>query len=158
MLTRPKSQRVKIRWLDDDKPTDPEPVHVSAISQRCLGLEGLSPKFVRQFADSTDHIPKVILCGDKVVGYIFYVLYRHVIIVESFAIDPDHQRQGYGKRLLRHLIQALPGLRRRIIAIEIPERALAAQLCLKSVGFRWDRTLKRGGREVYVMKYTRRPG
>lgn len=152
MFVRPKTTE-KIRWIDDAG-KNPEPVQVASISQKCFGAGGWTAKEVRQFMNRTDHIPKVILRNNKVVGYVFYVLHQRVVEIRQLAVDPEYRRQGLGKQLVQHLLQALPSLRRRVVAIEVPEHHLEAQVFLRDLGFRWFRTLRKGTTtEAYLMKF-----
>ncbi len=150
------SKALKIRWIEDVEDDHPEATQVAKISQACFGTHGFRVPEVLRFMDTTDCIPKVAIHRGGVVGYMFYVLHRHVVEVPEIAVRHDMRRQGIGSKLVVHLIEALPSLRRLIIGVAVPENCLPGQLFLREHGFRAVRTLYRGtSKERYLMTFTR---
>lgn len=153
-MTRTPHPQPQLQWIDDD-----HPLEVQTLSRRAFGLdEAMSEKFVEDFMDQTDHIPKVLLLGRKVVGYNFYVLHKKVVTIHQLAVDSEFRRRGYATRMINDLKSSLPGLRRRIIAAEVREDNLEAQLFLKANHFEWFKTLKGEGDrpDRYAFKYVAR--
>ena len=134
-----------IRWINDEPTATDEVQQVVDISRRCFGPSvGLTADTVRQYMDTTLYIPKVITDGEKVVGYLFYKLHKHLVSIEHMAVDPDHCRQGYGKRLVAHMKHVLNQIRRPLISVLVPEHAVAAQLFFKSQKFEYKETVGKG--------------
>jgi ribosomal protein S18 acetylase RimI-like enzyme len=152
--TRTPTPTPQLQWIDDHHPQE-----VQALSRRCFGIdEAMSEKFVMDFMDLVDHVPKVLVLGKKVVGYNFYVLHRKVVTIQQLAVGSEYRRRGYATRMLNDLKESLPGLRRRIIAVEVCETNLDAQLLLRENKFDWFKTLSGEGErpDRYAFKYTAR--
>lgn len=147
-----KPPKIEVRWIDDD-----DPQAICAIARERLGRLGETWEetlaSVYRYMDRTDHVPKVLRVDGKVEGYIFYRLERGLVFIDEIAVRTS--RQGYGRRLVRHLLGSLGRLRRKLVAVQVPETNLPAQLFFRSMGFKWFRTVKRKrDREpVYAMKY-----
>ena len=143
---------VSIHWIDDD-----EPRLVAAISQSCFGPDAWSEDKVCAFMERSDHIPKVLTVGSKAAGFNFYVLHDKVVFIRHFGVTPEFRRQGFGTQMVEALKINLKQLRRRIIAVEVPEDSLAGQVMFRECGFKWFRTTPSGYAMRYVAPRRRRP-
>lgn len=84
---------------------------------------------------------KVGEINEQVVGFIVYELHKKKFHVASFAVAPDHRKQGVGRQLMQHLISMLNEERTRI-TMEVREKNLAAQKFCKAIGFKALRVLR----------------
>ena len=94
--------------------------------------------------------------GEIVVGYVVYRLHRARIEVVNLAVDPRERRRGVGTRLVGGLVQKLSAGRRRSITAKVRERNVAAQLFLRSCGFRAVCVLHGAydaGEDGYLMRF-----
>ncbi len=145
-----------LRWINNE---NNEPSLVSSLSRRCFTAEeSLSEQAVLDFMGSSDHIPKVLVLGREIVGYNFYVLHKKIVMIQQFGVSAAYRKQGFATKMMRELQMNLPGLRRRIIAVEVCENNVEAQLFLRQLGFTWFKTLKGDNHnpDCYAFKYVSR--
>ena len=86
---------------------------------------------------------------EELVAYIRLVGDGHsVIFVQDLLVQPDHQRQGIGKKLLEEALATFPNVYQRLLATERSEKNLAfyqerkyikALACLAGRKREWDR-------------------
>lgn len=70
---------------------------------------------------------------EELVAYIRLVGDGHsVIFVQDLLVQPDHQRQGIGKKLLEEALATFPNVYQRLLATERSEKNLAFY---QSLGF-----------------------
>ena len=81
--------------------------------------------------------------SDLVVGYMIYLLETKRLNLVNIAIHPEYQRQGFGKALIKKLINKMEQSRRNAIRTMTHECNLGAQLFLKKMGFKAN-FIKRG--------------
>lgn len=101
----------------------------------------------------------VLVVDDLVVGYCFGQLVAGEGTLLNIAIDPIHQRKGYGKLLLNGFIDALDAKQAEEIWLEVRESNLGAYKLYEATGF--NETNRRvgyypavGGREdALIMAY-----
>lgn len=99
---------------------------------------------------------KVIEHNGRIVGYVVYDLRKRSIDIINFAIDPAHQRHGFGAKLLGCLTSKLDD-EIRSIRCHIWERNLKGQLFMRAMGFRCA-AIKRDffeGDSAYVFTFRR---
>jgi [ribosomal protein S18]-alanine N-acetyltransferase len=112
--------------------------------------------FLREFR-KPNCIPMVSERGEDVVGFMAFFLERTVVRVAKFAVHPDFVRQGIGTRMIQKLKGKLSSERRNRIKFQVRETNLAAQLFLKSQGFRATSVsrgyFKDSGETSYLMQY-----
>ncbi len=120
-----------------------------------MGLPLWDQAVLADFLTTKDRIPKVMVVGQSVVGYLFYTLKPKAIVIDQIAVDPDCWRKGYATRMLTRLKRSMPGLRRNIIGLNVAEENLAAQLMLRKNDFHWFRTTTDmlTGRDQYLMRW-----
>lgn len=73
---------------------------------------------------------------EKIVGFMIYSLHKHKLHILNFAVDPDHLREDIGTTMFKKLESKLSVNRRTMIALEVRETNLAAQLFFREMGFR----------------------
>ena len=145
-----------IEWIGDN---DLE--QISEISKEFFGSKSLHKHFIQHFMLMPDHIPMVMKYSnppgiqDEVLGYVFYVLHEKFVLIAQLAIAKKHQRKGLGKQLLDHAKCLTKKYRRRLLAINVIEDNLPAQLFLKDSGFVYHRTVQHPDeeRQSYTLKY-----
>lgn len=96
--------------------------------------------------------------GEIVVGYVVYRLHRARIEILNLAVDPRERRRGVGTQLVGRLVQKLSTGRRRSLTAKVRERNVAAQLFLRSRGFRAVCVLHGAydaGEDGYLMRFER---
>lgn len=75
-------------------------------------------------------------------GYIvFYVKPRTRLEIVRFAVQPSVRRRGIGDSLIRYAVKTAVETDCDKIVCDLPEDLMPAQLLLKSLGFRYERTL-----------------
>jgi len=124
--------KVEIRWL------------IRRDLWRAIQIDGLmnSPawgeeeflKFLRQRNCIGMVAERRTLAGDTMVGFMIYELLKDKLVILRLAVDPQHQRTGVGRTMLRRLQSKLAQQCRHEIWIDIPEENLGAQLWLRACG------------------------
>ena len=77
----------------------------------------------------------VLIVDDQVVGYCFGQLVAGEGTLLNIAIDPAHQRKGYGKVLLNGFIDALEAKQAEEIWLEVRESNTGAYKLYEATGF-----------------------
>jgi ribosomal-protein-alanine N-acetyltransferase len=95
---------------------------------------------------------------EKVVGYMIYELHSGYMYLERAAVNSSVYRQYVGTRMMKKLISKLSSHRRTMIEATVRETNLAAQLFLKSCGFKAEsveRAWFKGDtmEDAYIMRY-----
>lgn len=91
-------------------------------------------KFVH-YLRQRDCVVVVAEVGDAVVGFLAYRLCKKHLEFLRFAVHPDYCRRGVGSQMVGKLKKKLSSHRRRWIAVDLHEEALAFQLFFKAQGF-----------------------
>lgn len=110
-------------------------------------------KDLEKFCNCPDCWIKVIQRDGQIVAGMGYILHKRVVTIRHLFVTKLARRRGLGKRLIRHILMSLKRMQRRIVAVEVPEKQLAAQLFFKACGFYWFRTVQKNGRTLYCMRY-----
>lgn len=97
---------------------------------------------------------KTILYGKKIVGYFIVRFLQDRYIILRMVLAEEYKRRKIGTRVIEQLINKLRLTSRRYIEVLVDERNLPAQLFLKANKFKWLKTLKDTGHDVYCMIYT----
>lgn len=80
-------------------------------------------------------------CG-RIVGAAMYRFDRHTLHLHRVVVPEFVRRRGYGRQVVDHLKDMLRPERQTRIVAEVSEYDLAAQLFLKSCGFRWTGSMQ----------------
>jgi ribosomal-protein-alanine N-acetyltransferase len=95
--------------------------------------------------------------NEQVAGFMIYELHKNRIHILAFAVHPDFRRSGFGKAMIEKLVSKLAFQRRNRITLEVRETNLAAQLFLRSLGFRAMNILpnyyKDHNEDAFVFRY-----
>jgi len=148
MLTK---QNVKIRWVDTDDELE-QVILISEVAFHDCGIS-LDQAQARAFVQAEGRIPKVLVEKGRVLAYNFFELYKKVVKIRQLAVCHEHRREGLGSKLLRRLIDDLPGMKKKAILVEVPEEHLGAQLFFRSHGFEAIQIKERCGQTFYAMQY-----
>ena len=127
-------------------PADIRLVSVTGANQALVAALELAPDqmdFVATNAESLDEAetdrdarPRVVMAGDRVVGFLMYEADDDEARIYRFMIDRADQGKGYGKAALREVLDEIIGLG-QISHVSIcyePENAAARQL-YRGAGF-----------------------
>ena len=92
-----------------------------------------------------------------VAGFMVYKVRCRRIQLVNLGVQPEYHRRGVGRELIEKLIGKLKNQGRTEIYCEVRERNLAAQLFLRSLGFRVSRIERQYydaiNEDCYVFKY-----
>lgn len=89
-----------------------------------------------------DCIGMVVIDDDVVIGFMIYELHKTRLHLLSMAVRPSHRRRGVATEMIQKLTSKLCFGRRGMIALEIRESNLEAQLLFRKLGFRATRVLR----------------
>lgn len=100
--------------------TDIRLVSVTGANRALVAALQLAPDqmdFVVSNAESLDEAetdadakPRVVMAGDRVVGFLMYEADDDEARINRFMIDRAHQGRGYGKAALREVLDEIMGL------------------------------------------------
>lgn len=146
-MSRP--PKVEIRWIRSREHTD------VAMLQRRAYHSYTSVEAVDEFSRHANHIPKVLLVDNKVIGCNFYALHSKFILIHWLKVAEEQQGLGYEVQMINELKRELANLHRCLIAVILREDDLASQLLFKKCGFKWCRTFKyhNESQDYYVLKF-----
>lgn len=124
-------------------------------AKTCTDHEKWTEDDVRQWLEYPNVIHKVVTYENDVIAYATATLGERLVVLDRFVVARDHRRQGIGNSVINHLKAILPGLRREVIAVDVGEVNLPAQLFLKQAGFAYFRTLEANRPELtrYAFRY-----
>jgi len=130
------ARRLHVRWM------------IKRDMEECLAADqdGLPPWTEEDFLQALrerNTIGQVCERGDKVLGFVVYELHKRRLEVLRLGVLPGYRRQGVATALVRKLLSKLSEHRRDRVLLDCPERALGAQLFLRTQGFK-ARFLRRG--------------
>lgn len=127
---------VHIRWMiRRDMPA------VLAIESQSFEFPWTEDEFIRCLRQR-DCIGMVAERNEEVVGFMIYELHKTRIHILSFAVHPNHRREGVGRAMTEKLVSKLAYQRRNRIVLEVRETNLGAQLFFRDLGFRATGVLK----------------
>lgn len=94
--------------------------------------------------------------GSKIVGFMFYELYKSKFRIANLAVLPSMRRKTIGSQMVEKTITHLSGSGRYIIDVQVRERNLSAHLFFKKQGFIYIKTLpsfyEDSGEDAYLME------
>lgn len=146
-----------IRWMiRRDMP------EVLAIDCACFHYPWVQEEFV-DWLRQRNVIGMVAERDERIVGYMIYLVFRLRLELVSFAVHPDHQRQGVGRAMFDRLRDKL-SVRRPTILLDVRESNLAAHkffaaMGCRAVGMSSERAVdgEEAYRFVYAEQHGRRP-
>lgn len=80
---------------------------------------------------------KSVLCEARsiVVGYCLYWELAHDLDIHNIAVHPDYRRNGVGRAMLTHIIEAARRVGAQNVTLEVRKSNEAAQALYRSLGF-----------------------
>ena len=103
---------------------------------RTFHMRGMSGTALEEIPDA----PLLSWSKPTIFGYMFCRSMKNEFSICNLAIDPNHQRKGYGTILVDRLKERLRRGTRSKISAYVTERNLKAQLFFRSRGFHWVET------------------
>src|SRR6516164_2069695 len=95
--------------------------------------------------------------GEKVVGFMIYELHKSKLHILNFAVQLACRRGGVGAQMVAKLVSKRSSHRRTRITLEVRETNLAAQLFVRSQGFKAVGVLRSfyedSGEDAFQMQY-----
>jgi ribosomal-protein-alanine N-acetyltransferase len=73
--------------------------------------------------------------GERVVGFMIYILEKKKLHVSNFAVHPDWRRKGVGQAMVERLVSKLSSHRRTRITLHTSEQNLGDQKFFRAMGF-----------------------
>lgn len=92
---------------------------------------------LRRLAVATYHRCLVVDNGAP-IGYTIVELKANCVSILRLAVSPESRRQGVASSLVNWLVMELAMVNHLWLECRVPERSVAAQLFLKSCGFRYE--------------------
>ncbi len=142
---------IHVRWM-----IRRDMLEVSAIEQEAFEFPWSEEDFTRCLRQR-NCIGMVAEIADSVVAFMIYELHRSRLHILNFAVLRSHRRLGIGTHMMEKLVGKLTPDRRGLIALEVRETNLAAQLFFRSLGFRATAVLKDfyqdTTEDAYMMQY-----
>ena len=141
-----------IRWIISSDLAVLEP-----LAYQCAALQWTEEDF-RECFRSVDTLGKIAEVDGTAVGFLVYKLDHdlHEVFLKNVAVDPEWQRKGIGRALVRSLDAKLSQAYERISGL-VPETDMSAQHLLRDAGYKATRVLRRWFNEedAYLMQKTR---
>jgi [ribosomal protein S18]-alanine N-acetyltransferase len=149
--TEKEQLRVHIRWMiRRDMP------EVLGTEQSSFEFSWTEEDFLRCLRQR-NCIGMVAEQGEKVVGFMIYELHKNKLHILNFAVHPAYRRAGVGIQMVNKLVSKLSSHRRTRITLEVRETNLAAQLVVRSQGFKAVKVLRTfyedSGEDAFQMNY-----
>jgi ribosomal-protein-alanine N-acetyltransferase len=138
-----------IRWLirQDEEP-------VLAIEEACFLWDSWTQQELRSILCRRDAIGQVLEVGERVLGYMVYLLQPDSLELIRLAVDPLFWGRGGGRLLVEKLATKLSSFRRRSIGVTVPETEVRAQLFFRALGFAAESVVRgRDGEDGVRMRY-----
>ena len=109
---------------------------VAAIEERTFDSPWTEGMFRQEVADSYLSRPWVALEDGRVVGYVISWFLREEVHLLNIAIDESRRGRGYGRRMMRHLVDEAARGGRDLITLEVRESNAPARRLYEFFGFR----------------------
>jgi ribosomal-protein-alanine N-acetyltransferase len=128
-----------IRWMIRKDMPD-----VLRIEAACFGHSGWTEGDFVKVLRQRDIIAHVVLDGEQVVGYMVYQMQKSCLYLINFAVDPQHQRRGFGRALIEKLKSKINAnsVSRNRFTLHVAEHELPLQLFLRACGVRCEESIQ----------------
>ena len=87
----------------------------------------------------------VMLKEKEVIGYMIFEFKKTMYTVVSLAVSPDHQKNGYGKKLIEYLKQSIRSSKdgpKNKITLVVSDQNLNCHKFLKAISFKATKVVK----------------
>ncbi len=115
---------------------------VLEIERRSFEYPWSKADFVRAL-QHRNALGQVAEIDDRVVGFMVFALYGTRIELWNLAVAPDCRRQGVGRAMIAERLKALSAQRRHMLAANVREHNLAAQVFFRELAFRCVAVMRR---------------
>lgn len=88
--------------------------------------------------------------GQKVVGFMAYVLEKNRLDIAKMSVHPMCRLQAIGRQLADKLKSKLSPFRRTKLVCRVGESRVAGQLFLKAIGFKAERVVRSDDESTYI--------
>lgn len=114
-----------------------KPAQDAAILFAIETVASVAPWTLQQFCDClAENNPAYVLWQDEqAIGFVIYHLIKGQCEIYNIAVHPNFQKQGWGKYLLRHVIEATRQLACESIFLEVRASNQAARNLYQAMGF-----------------------
>lgn len=133
---------IRCRWM----------LHVDV--KRVHEIEKLSYEQPWSEGSLREHLRTHEYCGrvaelpdHTIAGYMLYEYFKTRVHIANLAVHPALRRKDIGAQMARHLICRLDPAGKTMVTIDVHEVNLAAQLFLKSLGFRCESIRHKAARD-----------
>jgi ribosomal-protein-alanine N-acetyltransferase len=128
---------------------------VLAIERRLFPTPWTEGMFRQEIADNVLSRSAVAVHDGVVVGYLVAWFVHDEAHLLNVAVDPDHQRRGFGRRLVADLIARARAEQRTLVTLEVRVGNASARRLYESFGFvaagRRRRYYRDTGEDAHVM-------
>ena len=113
-----------------------QPGHIAGVKDlldSCFGASAWSTESITAQLDKPDSYCAVAVDEEKVVGYIAFEKILDEGSIVELAVDPEHRRQGMGRRLVELMLSSCTGV--KTICLEVRVSNTAARSLYEAFGF-----------------------
>lgn len=113
-----------------------QPGHIAGVKDlldSCFGASAWSTESITAQLDKPDSYCAVAVDEDKVVGYIAFEKILDEGSIVELAVDPEHRRQGMGRRLVELMLSSCTGV--KTICLEVRVSNTAARSLYEAFDF-----------------------
>lgn len=113
-----------------------QPGHIAGVKDlldSCFGASAWSTETITAQLDKPDSYCAVAVDEDKVVGYIAFEKILDEGSIVELAVDPEHRRQGMGRRLVELMLSSCTGV--KTICLEVRVSNTAARSLYEAFDF-----------------------
>lgn len=108
-------------------------VGVKDLLDSCFGTSAWSAETIAAQLDKPDSYCAVAVAENKVVGYIAFEKILDEGSIVELAVDPEHRRQGMGRRLVELMLSSCTGV--KTICLEVRVSNTAARSLYEAFDF-----------------------
>jgi len=142
---------VQVRWM-----VRRDFAQVLEIEQTCFEFPWTEEEFL-QCLHQPNCLGMVAEHEGRIVGFVIYETPKNRILITNIATDPEFQRHGIARQMIKRLVAKMIYQKRHRIAIEIRETNLPALVCFRAMGFRAAFVRKNffedQSEDAYVLQY-----
>ena len=113
-----------------------QPGHIAGVKDlldSCFGVSAWSTESIAAQLDKPDSYCVVAVDEEKVVGYIAFEKILDEGSIVELAVDPEHRRQGMGRRLVELMLSSCTGV--KTICLEVRVSNTAARSLYEAFDF-----------------------